>query len=101
VVLNLYGELDFAEAPRLQHELDRLAMLGREVVIRLHELTFVDSAGMRVLSGRDGVPGPRLVGARPHVRRFFALIGKEAMLVDASALDEVGAITTSRSSALA
>lgn len=43
------GELDLATAPELEGWLDDLRRERADVVIELAELTFIDSAGVRVL----------------------------------------------------
>jgi anti-anti-sigma factor len=50
VVLELHGELDLLSAPRLQEQLERsLVDERRIVVLDMHGLQFVDSAGLRVI----------------------------------------------------
>lgn len=49
VVLSLDGELDMANAPRLQHAIDSEDAGARAVVLDLQRLTFLDSTGLRVI----------------------------------------------------
>jgi anti-sigma B factor antagonist len=53
--LTLAGELDLATAGELEAAINRLCAYGaREIVLDLHELSFVDSTGLRViLTGRQ------------------------------------------------
>lgn len=49
-VIHVAGEVDIATAPELQAALDKLAAEGETcLVIDLDEVTFLDSAGLRVL----------------------------------------------------
>jgi anti-sigma B factor antagonist len=50
VVLELHGELDLLGAPLLQEEIEKVEADGPGIVVLdLHELEFVDSAGLRVI----------------------------------------------------
>jgi anti-sigma B factor antagonist len=77
--LTLVGELDVATAPGLQATIDQLCEEGaREIVLDLHELSFIDSAGLRViltsrrLCERQGSDFS-LTRAQPHAQRLFEL----------------------------
>jgi anti-sigma B factor antagonist len=49
VVLSLDGELDMANAPRLQQAIDCEDVNAKTVVLDLQQLTFLDSTGLRVI----------------------------------------------------
>jgi anti-sigma B factor antagonist len=79
--LKLVGELDVATAPELQATIDRLCGEGaREIVLDLHELSFIDSVGLqviltgRLLCERHGSDFS-LTRAQPHAQRLFELTG--------------------------
>ena len=77
--LSLVGELDVATAPGLQAAVEELCRAGaREVVLDLHEISFIDSTGLRVilasrqlceLEGCDF----SLSRAQPQAQRLFEL----------------------------
>jgi anti-sigma B factor antagonist len=80
VWIALAGELDLASAPKVEPVLRDSA--GRQKVLDLRELTFLDSSGLRLIlaahaaARRDGaileiVPGP------PAVQRVFQICGVE------------------------
>lgn len=77
--LSLVGELDAATAPTLQAAVEELCRAGaREVVLDLHELSFIDSSGLRVilasrqLCEREGCDFS-LSRAQPQAQRLFEL----------------------------
>lgn len=79
--LSLAGELDVATAPRLQATIDRLCEEGaREIVLDLHELTFIDSSGLRLiftseqLCDRHGCDFS-LSRVQPQAQRLFEVAG--------------------------
>lgn len=79
--LSLVGELDIATAPGLQAAIDRLCEEGaREIVLDLHELSFIDSSGLRLIftSGqlceRHGCDFS-LARVQPHAQRLFEVAG--------------------------
>jgi anti-anti-sigma factor len=79
--LSLVGELDVATAPELQAAIDRLCEAGAsEIVLDLHELSFIDSVGLRVilmsreLCERHGCDFS-LTRAQPHAQQLFELTG--------------------------
>jgi anti-anti-sigma factor len=78
VVLGLQGELDAGSTSRLEHELTRLRVPCRLLVLDLHELNFVDSLGLNMLfrlrewAESHAVP-VRVVRAPVHVQRLIAL----------------------------
>jgi anti-sigma B factor antagonist len=79
--LSLVGELDVATAPGLQAAIDRLCEEGaREIVLDLHELSFIDSSGLRLIftSGqlceRHGCDFS-LARVQPHAQRLFEVAG--------------------------
>jgi len=79
--LSLVGELDIATAPGLQATIDRLCEEGaREIVLDLHELSFIDSCGLRLiftsaqLCERHGCDFS-LTRVQPYAQRLFELAG--------------------------
>jgi anti-sigma B factor antagonist len=77
--IHAIGELDLATAPRLDQALGEAARCARRV-LDLREVTFMDSAGLRVIvdaSDRAKATPGRLVLVRgpSQVDRFFALTG--------------------------
>ena len=79
--LSLVGDLDVASAPGLQGAVERLCEGGAtEIVLDLHELSFIDSTGLRVIlicertcqrSGCDF----SLTRAQPQAQRVFEVAG--------------------------
>jgi anti-anti-sigma factor len=79
--LSLAGELDIATAPALQETIDRLCEDGaREIVLDLHELSFIDSSGLRLiftseqLCDRHGCDFS-LSRVQPQAQRLFEVAG--------------------------
>ena len=79
--LSLVGELDIGTAPGLQATIARLCEEGaREIVLDLHELSFIDSSGLRLIftSGqlceRHGCDFS-LTRVQPHAQRLFEVTG--------------------------
>jgi anti-anti-sigma factor len=84
VYLTLRGELDLATAPELEQLVNERIDEGREVVVDLRRLEFMDSSGIRVLVAahtRAGRTGTRLHIVRPEPRSAVAKI------VEVSGLD--------------
>jgi anti-sigma B factor antagonist len=76
----LRGEIDVAEAPAVERRLAEALAAGRDLVVDLREVTFIDSSGLAVLvraaqaaarAGRD----LRLLRPRPLVMRTFDIAG--------------------------
>jgi anti-anti-sigma factor len=80
-IISLVGELDYAGAPAVARELDRIEKTDvRRITLDLSGLTFMDSSGLRLLllaNLRSRADGHRLgLRAPPHfVRRVLALTG--------------------------
>lgn len=82
----VFGELDLATSPRLEHEMQ--AVLGREphsVTIDLSGLAFVDSSGLRVLIALNELSQAqgwelRLVAPSERARAVFRISGAEEHL---------------------
>jgi anti-anti-sigma factor len=75
--LTLRGELDLATAPDLEHLVTERVDAGREVVVDLRGLEFMDSSGIRVLVAahtRAGRNGTRLFVVRPQTGSAVAKI---------------------------
>lgn len=67
--LTLRGELDLATAPELEELVNERLDAGREVVVDLRGLEFMDSSGIRVLvaaHARAARTGGRLIVVRPR-----------------------------------
>lgn len=79
--LSLAGELDTTTAPDLQAIVDRLCEEGaREIVLDLHDVSFIDSSGLRViLLSRERCARSAcdfsLTRAQPHAQHLFELTG--------------------------
>lgn len=74
------GELDIATAPELEGWLEDLRRERADVVVELSELTFIDSAGIRVLvrareQARRSRTRLRVKPGDPAVMRALALTG--------------------------
>jgi anti-sigma B factor antagonist len=84
VYLTLRGELDLATAPELEQLVNTRVDEGREVVVDLRPLEFMDSSGIRVLVAahtRAGRTGTKLYIVRPEPASAVAKI------VEVSGLD--------------
>jgi anti-anti-sigma factor len=75
------GELDLATAPRLERELHDLRDSGFDhVVLDMHDLSFIDSSGIRVVLAEqrfanDGDRRFSLVGVPPVIHRALEVCG--------------------------
>jgi len=73
------GELDMGTAPELDRVLRDAQSCAHLVVLGMHDVSFIDSAGMHVLisaSASARLGGGRLiVDAPPPVHEVFALVG--------------------------
>jgi anti-sigma B factor antagonist len=75
--LTLRGELDLATAPELENLVNERLDAGREVVVDLRGLEFMDSSGIRVLvagHARAARTGARLFVVRPGADSAVAKI---------------------------
>jgi len=73
VIVELSGELDMAEIPRLRQELDQVeAGSPRTLVLDLRGLSFIDSSGLRFVLETD-------VRARRDARRLVIVPGADAV----------------------
>jgi anti-sigma B factor antagonist len=87
VVLALEGELDVTTAPELEECLsEMIAESHARILLDLHELRFVDSAGVSVLiraKNQAAAEGRQLVLRRPtaQVHAVFAVVGLVEWLV--------------------
>jgi len=80
VAVVVVGEIDLATVDAVQAEIDAARAETRHVLLDLREVTFIDSAGVRlVLEGSRALAadGGELVVVRggPEVRRVFDLVG--------------------------
>ena len=83
--VRLHGELDVAYAAPVRALL--VGMAGREVLVDLRHLSFIDASGLSALLGaRRELAGQGrqlvIVGAQAQVRRVFALTGLARLLAD-------------------
>ena len=75
------GEVDVATAPALRDELYQLIDKGgREIVVDLSGMDFIDSTGLGVFVGalkraREGGGGIELRGLKPSARKVFEITG--------------------------
>jgi anti-anti-sigma factor len=76
VVVVPEGEIDLATVDLLQAELDAAAGESEQVILDLRGVTFIDSAGVRlVLEAMRALPAFRVVPGGPEVSRVFRLVG--------------------------
>jgi anti-anti-sigma factor len=86
VIVVVRGELDLATAPELDKVVTDGLDAGRDVVVDLRELEFMDSSGLRVLVSAHKRPpgGPRFQVVRPPaggpVAKILAIAGVESEL---------------------
>ena len=78
-VLVTSGDLDLRTAPELRRQIDRAAEPGEDLVIDLHQITFIDSPGLGTLIHCDRVRrerGGHLVLKSPSgaVRDLFEMV---------------------------
>ena len=84
-VLTVRGELDLATAPELEEQIDEALDGGREVVLDLRELTFMDSTGLRALAQANwraeecGVTLAIIRGS-PQIERVLEISGLGTLL---------------------
>ena len=80
-VIEVFGELDIATAPRLDEELRRIEGLdGKQVLLDLRGLDFIDSEGVRVLLAaarrfRSGSTRLRMFRGGPEIERILRILG--------------------------
>ncbi len=83
--IQVAGELDHGTAPRLDDMLREAQLRSRLVVLDLHELTFMDCAGLRVIleaaeSARRDDRKLAIVRGSPRIHRIFVLTGADRRL---------------------
>jgi anti-sigma B factor antagonist len=80
-IIQAAGELDLATAPELEREMRRAeASDATRIVLDLHDVTFIDSTGIRLLVQAEGrnrsTPGRlRLMPANGQVAQILELTG--------------------------
>ena len=92
VVVTVAGEVDIATVTRLRERLFELAASGRNLVVDLDQVSFIDSAGLAALVGaarRADAHGASLqvVCTRPRTRQLFRLTGLDSRVPLARTLD--------------
>jgi anti-sigma B factor antagonist len=81
VVVAPVGEIDLLTADELRAEVRAAAAESQQIVLDLREVTFIDSAGLRlVLESSREVTGFAVVRGPSEVRRVFSLVGLEEHL---------------------
>ena len=93
IVLALFGELDLASSPALEHELQSLAG-DRLVIADLRELEFIDSTGLSVLvrahqRARESGSDFAVVKGPGQVQRLLSLTGVAERLRTADSPEEL------------
>lgn len=82
--LKIDGMLDTLTAPELEGKLNALLPQVTELVLDLEELTYISSAGLRVIIGaqktmlRQGVM--KLIHMQPGIREIFTITGLDRIL---------------------
>ena len=84
-LVHVTGELDHGTAPQLEQTLREAQLDSPQVVLDLHELAFMDCAGLRaIVDAADSArrEGRRLAVVRgaPPVHRVFTLTGTDRRL---------------------
>ncbi len=75
------GELDLAASPQLERELRELRSSGFDhVVLDMHQLTFIDSSGIRVVAAEHRYADTSdrrlsLISVPPAIRRVLEMCG--------------------------
>jgi anti-anti-sigma factor len=85
LVLALSGELDLAGAPELSTALANAMEAGRELVVDLRELEFIDSSGLGALVRFNNAASAAgyqysVIAGPPQVHRAFVLSGLDQAL---------------------
>ncbi len=94
MLVTVAGEIDISTAPRLDDQLVTiLASGGRHLIVDLDPVSFIDAAGLRVLSlaARQAAASGgslHLVCARPRTRRLLAITGLDRRIPVAQTLAE-------------
>jgi anti-anti-sigma factor len=81
IVVAPAGEIDLATIDALQAAIDVAATDAETVVLDLREVTFIDSAGLRlVLQSSRAIGGFGVVRGPREVQRIFDLVGLDGRL---------------------
>jgi anti-sigma B factor antagonist len=81
IVVAPAGEIDLATIPPLQDEIDVALTESGALVLDLREVTFIDSAGLRLVLETSRRAARLSVVRGPHeVQRVFGLVGLEERL---------------------
>jgi len=71
--VRLIGEIDLATLPRLEATVEQVAVERAEITLDLRDVTFIDSAGLRLLTLLSRrVEDFQLIPGPPHIQRLFA-----------------------------
>ena len=99
-VIRVEGELDMLTAPELAAALNSCNGSGREVVVDLSDVTFIDSHGLHVLMGaRPGGQHVILVCPDGNVSKLFQIVQATGVLTIYKRLDDyLDSLDTSRTS---
>jgi anti-anti-sigma factor len=81
IVVAPAGEIDLATVAAVEAEIDTALAESRGLVLDLREVTFIDSAGLRLVleTSRKAAPFSVVRGPR-EVQRVFGLVGLEERL---------------------
>jgi anti-anti-sigma factor len=99
--VTLHGELDFSASPRLAAEIESAVGEAQAVVLDITDVTFIDSAGVRLLDRLAEVYAPRgalrvVVDDDGPVRFTLRLCGFPAELLETSRDAAVKAVAPHR-----
>lgn len=86
VVLRMWGPLDRLRAPTFAPIFEEVPP-GRPVTVDLGRVTFIDSAGLRML--RDGILSIRRSGGRVGLRRPSPWVGKVLHIAEVDRLAKI------------
>ncbi len=86
VVLNLYGKLDAAELMDINTEILKEQVSGKDAIINLTELAFMDSAGLRLLVKlhrhvSDGGGTLITCGMQGKVKKLFSIVEIDKLFI--------------------
>jgi len=71
-ILNVQGEIDLASAQKLRSSLDDVIGNGRQIIVKLNEVTYTEACGVRVLA--------EAYARAKSLNQNFALVAPSAMM---------------------